>query len=571
MNFTEVNVNFAELLRNANFEEIKLAAGELSREFYNLLDKRPVRAAGETESEEEYKEEELIEVIKEQIKEYRSRLEKNRQERENIEIENLKKKKEIILELTRLISEEENISKAYFRFNELKDQWRLMGSIPQDKQQEIQNEYSRLVELFHYNMNIYKELRENDLKKNIALKNEIIQKIEDLKPLESMKEVDTQLRALQKEWDETGAVPKENWEEFRTKYWSVVQEIQSKLKSFYDERRAKQNEALEAKKALILKAREIPKEHNHIKDWENTTKNILDIQSEWKNAGFTSRDEGEQVWGEFRGVCDEFFAAKKTFYNQLKEKAGEVNSRKEALIAEVDKLKDSNEFKESTNKILDIQEKWKKTGATGLRSDHTLYLKFRAACDHFFNRKKEFYAGNELRMSENLRKKEEFIASLATIELSENSKENFDKLKGIGNQFKELGDVPYKEKDRVYKAFQDAMNALWDKAKIAKGERDSELFKDRLELIKSGPNALKQMYRERDFLRDKISKITEEISQVENNLGFFANSKNADSILKEYHQKIENLKKEQDTWKMKLKILDQEQKALSAANNVTKQ
>lgn len=566
MNFSEVRERFEAVLQKENIEDIKAEAGELTREFYNLLDRRPSRTEATTtgeESDADYADDDHIEKTKDLIKTYRERLEKNRQERDTIESDNYRKKKDVVDELTRLISEEENISKAYFRFNELKEIWRTIGAVPQEKQQDVQNEYSRLVELFHYNMNIYKELRENDLKKNIALKNDIIAKIEALKGKDNMKEVDNALKLLQREWDDTGAVPKENWEEFRTRYWNAIQEVQGNLKSHYDERREKQAQALEAKKALIGRAKEMVKTYNGVKEWETATKQLIDVQNEWKTIGFASKEDNETIWGEFRAVCDDFFAAKKTFYDGLKEKASGINAQKEAIIAKIEALKNSSEFKDTTAKILDLQEQWKKTGSTGLRSDNAYYQKFRSACDYFFNRKKEFYAAADLKHSENLVKKEAFIQSLANVELSEVAKENFDKLKALGNEFKELGDVPYKDKDRIYKAFQDGMNALWDKAKIAKGERESEMFKERLEIIKTGPNAQKQLYRERDFIREKITRITDEIAQVENNLGFFAKAKNADSILKDYHAKIEGLKKDQEMWKAKLKVLDIEQRQLN--------
>jgi hypothetical protein len=564
MNFSEVRERFEALLQNENLEEIKQEAGDLTREFYNLLDRRPARTETEVEGEVDYTDDDHIEKIKDSVKIYRERLEKSRQDRENVEHDNYKKKKDVVDELTRLISEEENISKAYFRFNELKEVWRNIGNVPQEKQQDIQNEYSRLVELFHYNMNIYKELRENDLKKNIALKNDIITRIDALKDKTNMKETDTALKNLQREWDDTGAVPKENWEDFRVRYWAAVQEIQGKLKSHYEEKRQVQVQALDAKKALIEKAKGISKSHNSPKEWENATKQLIDLQNEWKTVGFAPKEDNETVWSDFRAVCDDFFAEKKAFYDSLKEKASGINAKKEELIAKIDALKDAPEFKETTNKIIALQEEWKKLGGTGLKSDNTLYMKFRSGCDHFFNRKKEFYATNDLRQAENLKKKEEFIASLPTFELSENPKENFDKLKGLGNTFKELGDVPFKDKDRIYKAFQDAMNDLWDRAKVAKGERDAEFFKDRLEIIKTGPNALNQIYRERDFIREKIKRTTEEIAQVENNLGFFAKSKGENPVLKEYQSKLENLKNDLDTWKGKLKILDKEQKQLTA-------
>ena len=555
MSFAEIKEKFELLLQNPNVEEIRNEANELTREFYNLVDRKPARSEGEGQDGVDYIDDDHIEVIKQHIKEFRERMEKLRQERDKIEDQNLAEKKSIIQELTSLISEEENISKAYFKFNELKEKWRTIGNIPNEKAQEIQNEYSRLVELFHYNMNIYKELKENDLKKNIALKNDVIAKIESLHDKENLKEVEASLKAYQKEWDETGAVPKENWEEYRTKYWNAVHTVQGRLKEHYEERKQKQAQALEAKKALIEKTRTFVKEYHSAKEWETATNAVLAIQNEWKTVGYASKEENETVWAEFRAVCDEFFAKKKAFFEKLKEKASGLNAQKEAIIAKAEELKDSPEFKDTTAKILALQDEWKKIGGTGLKSDNVLWNKFRAACDHFFNRKKEFYATNELRLNENLKKKEEFIASLANVDLGDNPKEYFEKLKALGNQFKEIGDVPYKEKDRIFQEFQKAMDPLWEKAKIDRKEKEMDLFKERIELIKQGSNGEKQIYRERDFIRDKISKITEEIAQTENNLGFFSKSKNANPILDEYKAKIENLKKDLDVWKNKLKML----------------
>ncbi|MFI5203671.1 MAG: DUF349 domain-containing protein [Flavobacteriales bacterium] len=558
MSFSDIRTRFEALLANDNNDEIRNSGQDLVKEFYDLLDKRAAKPEEGGDENAWMEDDKNIEVIREQVKTFRERMDLFRKDRENIERSNFETKKRILGDFMKLISQEENISKAYFKFNELKEEWRNVGAVAYDKTQELQAEYTRLNELFHYNLNIYKELRENDLKKNIDLRNEVIEKINSLAAREDLKEIDTLLRAYQREWDDTGAVPKENWEEMKEKFHNAVQAIHEKLNLHYEERKQQQVVALQAKKAQTEKIRSLGASFPTAKKWEDATKQIMALQEEWKTIGYAGRDENDNVWNEFREACDVFFTAKKAFYGGLKEKAGDINKVKEALIAKAEEWAKSSDWRKATDTFKKLQEDWKNAGGTGLRSDNALWNKFRAACDQFFNRKKEHFAANDLAQADNLKTKEAFIASLKDVELSEDGKENFNKLKDLQNKFRELGDVPFKEKDRIYAAFREAMDMLWDKAKIDKTQRDIEIFKEKINNIQGGgENAQRTLFKERDFIRGRINKITEEIGQIENNLGFFSKGKKPNPLLQEYHQKIENLKKEQDQWKAKLKMLNQ--------------
>lgn len=558
MSFSDIRTRFETLLANDNNDEIRMVGQDLVKEFYDLLDKRAAKPAEGEDETAWMHDDKSIELIREQVKTFRDRMDRFRKERENIERTNYNTKKRILTDLTNLISQEENISKAYFRFNELKEEWRNVGAVAYDKTQELQAEYTRLNELFHYNLNIYKELRENDLKKNIDIRQDIIDKITKLAERDDLKEMDTLLRGYQREWDETGAIPKENWEEIKEKFHNAVQLVHEKLNLHYEERKQQQVVALENKKALVEKVRSMGTSFPTAKKWEDATKQVIALQEEWKTVGYAGRDENDNVWNEFREACDVFFTAKKSFYGSLKEKAGDINKVKEALIAKAEEWAKSSDWRKATDAIKKLQEDWKNAGGTGLRSDNALWNKFRAACDQFFTRKKEHFAASDIAQAGNLKAKEEFIASLADVQLSEDGKENFNKLKDLQNKFRELGDVPFKEKDRIYASFKQAMDLLWDKAKIDKTQRDIEIFKEKISSIQGGgENAQRALFKERDFIRGRINKITEEIGQIENNLGFFSKGKKENPLLKEYHQKIENLKKEQDQWKAKLKMLNQ--------------
>jgi DNA repair exonuclease SbcCD ATPase subunit len=561
MTFAEIKHKLGEYLAHPSFEEIMNDANELIRNFQSLVEKRPVKAeAPDADAHDE--EEDLMEEIRGLVKSFRERREEQRKERTEVEKKNLKEKQDILKEITRVISEEENISKAYTQFNELKDKWRSIGNVPFDKQYDIQKEFSRLSELFYYNMNIYKELRENDLKKNTGSKQDLIDRLKDLANKGNMRDLDQGLRSIQREWDNTGAVLKEKWEEIRNIYWDLVKQVEEKLESLRKEREQKQEEFLQQKRELVNKATAIKeREKQGQKDWDKATDELLVIQSEWKKIGFASREENEKIWNEFRTVCDAFFNEKKEFFGEMKSVYEENKKKKQDIIEKAEALKDSNDWKEAGNKLIQLQKEWQKIGSAGKKAEHPLWLQFRSACDSFFNRKKEHFAAADLALDENLRKKESFIASLASMEITGTDEEKIERLNSLGKEFNAIGDVPLKERERISKAFRAAMEDLSSRIQVDPSTRETTMFKARIAALSSQDNSEYLLSKERGIIRDRINKINEEIIRIENNMAFFGNSKNASDMLKEYQEKIESLKKEIETQKEKLKLFPKANKA----------
>lgn len=554
MNFAEIKLRLEEYLKHPSFEEIMNDAGDLIRDFQHLVEKHPVRA--ETGEEGEYDTSyDFIEEIREMVKDYRVRREELRKNKTESEKSNLKEKQAILAEILRVISEEENISKAYQQFNDLKDKWRNIGSVPSDKHHDIQREFSRLSELFYYNMNIYKELRENDLKKNTGSKMELVDKLIALADSNSLRDLEGGLRAVQREWDHTGAVLKEKWEDIRNQYWDLVKKVEDKIHSLREEREKKQEEFLAAKRRLVEKAKEVAaRENANQKDWEKHTEELLALQNEWKTIGFAAKEENEKIWQEFRSVCDGFFATKKEFFGELKNVFDENKKKKQTLIEKAEKLKDSNDWKEAGNQLIQLQKEWQKIGSAGKKAEHPLWLQFRAACDAFFNRKKEHFAAQDLALEENLRKKEAFIASLASMEITGSDEEKIARLSAISKEFSSLGEIPMKERERVSKSFRTALEELSQKINIDPNLKETTLLKSRIAALQQSDNAEYLLAKEKQQIRDKINRNNEEIIKLENNMGFFGNSKGASEMLKDYQVKIDDLKKQNDSLKEKLKL-----------------
>lgn len=554
MNFAEIKLRLEEYLKHPSFEEIMNDAGDLIRDFQHLVEKHPVRA--ETGEEGEYDTSyDFIEEIREMVKDYRVRREELRKNKTESEKSNLKEKQAILAEILRVISEEENISKAYQQFNDLKDKWRNIGSVPSDKHHDIQREFSRLSELFYYNMNIYKELRENDLKKNTGSKMELVDKLIALADSNSLRDLEGGLRAVQREWDHTGAVLKEKWEDIRNQYWDLVKKVEDKIHSLREEREKKQEEFLAAKRRLVEKAKEVAaRENANQKDWEKHTEELLALQNEWKTIGFAAKEENEKIWQEFRSVCDGFFASKKEFFGELKNVFDENKKKKQTLIEKAEKLKDSNDWKEAGNQLIQLQKEWQKIGSAGKKAEHPLWLQFRAACDAFFNRKKEHFAAQDLALEENLRKKEAFIASLASMEITGSDEEKIARLGAISKEFSSLGEIPMKERERVSKSFRTALEELSQKINIDPNLKETTLLKSRIAALQQSDNAEYLLAKEKQQIRDKINRNNEEIIKLENNMGFFGNSKGASEMLKDYQVKIDDLKKQNDSLKEKLKL-----------------
>lgn len=560
---------FIEALKSLTVQEDPLAVSrevsELRSKFEDtlleeqrLLQIAQMEARERGEEVEESAPDEVRELFYAIYNEYKDRRNSAQESKKSDESSHLREKRALIERLRNVIQTEENIGAALGQYKEIHEAWKQVGDIPREKRQEIQSEYSRLLEDFFYHLKIYRELREHDLHRNHQLKLEVVQKIQQLDQVEQIKELEQAIKALQHEWDETGPVNNDDWENLKTAYWDAVRAVYARIHAFYDERRSELTDNLGKKKDIAARAKtlvENPGDLTAAKGWEQATEVLLALQEEWKSIGFGPRKENEEIWREFRGACDAFFSAKKAHFDQLRSQFDGIAEKKQALIDKVNELKGSTDWKATTEQILKIQKQWKEIGNAGQRHEQKLWKEFRGACDEFFNAKQQHFAEQDKELAGNLEAKLALIERIKTAVMPEDKKEALNILKGFSTEFTAIGFVPMKQKDPVYNAYRDALNAHYEQLKLEGEEQDRVLFQARVDTLKASPNADKIMARERADLFDKMHQLKADILQYENNLGFFARSKGADALRKEVELKINAAQRKIEEIQRKIKQL----------------
>lgn len=474
---------------------------------------------------------------------------------------NMRLRKNLIDRLKTLVSEEENIGVAVATYKEIHEAWKQAGDVAREKRQEIQAEYSKLLESFFFNLKIYRELKEHDLKRNFQIKNELVEKIKALTSHESIKEIEASIKTLQNEFDETGPVPQDEWENVKNAYWEAVKAVYAKIHEFYEGKREELRGNIEKKQALLDEVKAFIasiEEVTSAKQWEELTQKLLKFQDDWKHIGFGTKKENEELWVAFRQECDAFFGRKKAFFEGLRSQFDGVADAKKKLIDRVTALKDSTDWKATTEAIVKLQQEWKKLGNAGQRNEQSLWKDFRGACDSFFNSKQKHFEESDKLNETNLAAKLDIIAKIQAYEVGDDKRKALDDLKEFSSAFNAVGKVPFKEKDNVYNAYKTAIDAHYTKLKLEGAERDKAMFQAKMDSLKANPNADKMIDRERRDMQQQIQTLKQEVQQYENNLGFFAKSKGADAMKKEIETKINNAKRKIEDYQRKIKLLANE-------------
>lgn len=481
-------------------------------------------------------------------------------EKQAIEAENLSKKRALIKQLEDLVANEENIGVAFNTQKEILEKWKVIGDIPRDKRQDVQQTFSRLLEDFFYNMKIYKEIKEYDFKKNQTAKEEVVARVKNLLEKESdIKSIEAQLKVIQDDWEDIGPVPQEEWERLKEEYYGTIKQVYDKIRAHYDERRAQLDRNIELKKELLEKAKDVTSNlPTTVSEWNGHTDALIALQAEWKTVGFGPKKENEEVWQAFRSVCDGFFEAKSEFFKGIQSEFDKVADKKKALIDKVEALKTSTDWKLTTKQIIDLQKRWKELGSAGQRHEQRLWKTFRAACDFFFDAKKAHFESLDKENEANLTLKLAVIEKIKQTELPSDQKEALELLRSLSSEFNEIGHVPFKKKDEVYKAYKEAIDNHYKALKLEGEEKEKILFQAHLNTLKGSGQADKLFDRERQQIRQQIDEVKQQIIQYENNLGFFSNSKGANSLKAEVERKIKNEKERIDALKSKLKLIPNE-------------
>jgi|LakMenE18May11ns_1017448.scaffolds.fasta_scaffold9900522_1 hypothetical protein len=470
---------------------------------------------------------------------------------------NLIAKREIIVQLKELAeSQMDSLGDSFKKFNELKDKWRTIGNVPEKHYIALQRDYRFYNEQFFYTIKIFKDLQEHDLKKNGILKNEIIEKLQKLSTLENIKELESGVKSLQNEWDEIGPTIDTEWEKLRDSFKELLNTIYQKIQAHHHAIYESMSKNLELKNELIERISALDTS-NFIspKQWEDATKLVLSTQEAYKKIGFAKKKENEDSWIKFRELCNSFFDNKKEYYNALKSKNDIGKNAKEFLIKKAEELSKSIEWNITTPKILALQKEWKEAPSAGHITDNKLWEAFRTHCDFFFNAKKQNYESLIQTEQENLSKKLQLITRIQGFSSVGELPKDLAQIQAFKDEWNSIGFVPKAEKDKVTKLYNDAIQDTLKKLNVSEGQLNEIKFNSMVDNIKNNPEASQLAKAEKMKLKEELNKLENSISQKENNLLFFAKSKNANSMLDDVKKQLENEKAQAQILKDKIKKL----------------
>ena len=491
------------------------------------------------------------------IKEKRQKLFR---EQEQEKQDNLQKKLAIIEKIKGMITSPEEANKSYKDFKALQDEWREIKNVPAEHANELWRNYQLYVEQFYDLLKLNSEAREYDFKKNLELKTKLCEAAEKLADEPDVISAFHQLQKLHQEYRETGPVAKDLREEIWSRFKAASTVINKRHQQHFEGLRAKEEENLAKKTALCEKVEAIAAEENKGSgDWERHTKQIIELQAEWKTIGFAPQKMNVKIFERFRAACDDFFGRKAEYFRSLKDTFKENADKKRALIEKAKALQDSTDWKSTSDKLINLQKEWKTIGMVPKKLGDQLWDEFLGACNKFFEARNAAGAGTRGEERQNLEKKRDVIARLkqAAEEAGDGLQERVQKLV---EEYQAIGHVPFKEKDKLYEEYHAVLDKLYKDLNISVAKRRLSKFKDNLKQVaERGENALDN---ERARLMRQYEQLKSEVQTYENNLGFLnASSKKGNSLIDEMNRKVQKLKDEVQLVRDKIKAIDAENAA----------
>ena len=475
--------------------------------------------------------------------------------------DNLRKKEEIIEKIKAMTTSPEEANKSYQDFKALQQEWKEIKNIPADKANEVWKNYQLYVEQFYDMLKLNSEAREYDFKKNLEAKTQLCEAAEKLNEEEDVISAFHQLQDLHQQYREIGPVAKELREQIWERFKAASTVINKKHQQHFEDLRAKEEENLAKKTALCEKVEAANQgEYKTAKDWEKVTQEIIEIQKEWRTIGFAPQKMNVKIFERFRIANDKFFNKKAEFFKGLKDTYSANLEKKQQLVNKAKELADNTDWKKTGDKFIALQKEWKKVGTVPHKQGELLWKEFLDTCNKFFEARNKQNAGSRSEEHANLDKKRNIIAQLKELVIAEISDNDFQKkLKNLAKQYSAIGHVPFKEKDKVYKEYHEAIDAAYKKLHATNAKRHFDNFKNNLKNVaKEGGNALGN---ERGKLLRRYDQLRIEITTYENNLGFFNTaSKKGNSLVEEMNRKIEKLKADLEMVKQKIKAIDAEKK-----------
>ncbi len=474
--------------------------------------------------------------------------------------ENLQKKLAIIDRIKAMAATPEEANQTFNEFKELQAQWKEIKNIPAEKANELWKNYQLYVEQFYDLLKLNSEFREYDFKKNLEIKTRLCETAEQLANEEDVISAFQQLQALHQEYKETGPVAKELREEIWTRFKAASTVINKRHQQHFEAIKAQEEENLAKKTALCEQVESIlPEELTTFAAWDEATKRVIELQGTWKTLGFAPQKMNVRIFERFRAACDIFFSRKASFFRELKENQNENLAKKKALCEKAEALKESTEWKATSDALSQLQKEWKSIGAVPKKYSESLWQRFIAACDYFFEQKKQANASVHSEETENLAKKKSIIEQMRAIAEEMSIENAADRVRELAREWNETGHVPFKEKDKIYQEYRELADKLFKELNLSTARRRLTNFKNNLKA--SVEKETTQLGRERERLLRAYEAMKNDIKTYENNLGFLSiNSKKGNSLVSEMNKKVEKLKDELALLKEKIKAVEEEMK-----------
>ena len=485
------------------------------------------------------------------IEEFKKEQTQKKDKKKKEEKSNIKLKKEILENFQSLINGKEELGHLARGIKDIRTNWNKIGSISPKEDHKLQQEFSKLNESFNYNFNIYKELKENDLKRNFSLKNQIIHELKNLSELKDFNKLQIELKISQNKWEEVGPTFKEHWEELKKKYWSEVHIIQKRINEFYSKLKSNLKENLKKKKQLINKAKDLSvQETSDSKEWDLVANELKKCQADWKKIGPVPKTENDKIWKEFRSYFDVFFDKRNEFLKIEKDNNKENYDSKLQLIETAKNYVEN--IKNDSNPLLikKLQEKWKEIGNAGRFAEQKLWKKFRAQCDLFFETKTQNRNSIIFAEKENLNTKNSLIT-----EFKKSGKSSFLELMDFIDEFQKTGEVPRKSSEKIINEFEKLIHSIIKNNNFISEEKHKITRAIKSSLLSNSSDPETTFINEKNRINKLINTTLKETTQLENNLGFFSNAKG--KMLEDFQSKIEKNKIKILEWRDELKKLSE--------------
>ena len=500
---------------------------------------------------------ELEDELKNLLNDYRTKKAAATAQKEKEKENNLIQKQHVLEQMKSLVESNDDVSAHINEFRALQQKWKSIGHVPAQSATELWKQYNTYQEAFWDLIKINNELREYDFRKNLEAKTLICEAAERLAGETDVVSAFQTLQKLHEEWHELGPVARDLREEIWTRFKNASSIVNKKHQSYFEGIRELEDKNLELKNALCEKIEAFDySDFKTYKQWDEGTQTLLGWQDEWRTIGFAPRKANQKIFERYRKACDSFFAAKAEFYKESKNQLNQNLDKKKALCEQAEALKESTDWKETSNKLIQLQKEWRTIGPVAKKHSDEIWKRFISACDYFFEQKGKNTQGLKNQEIENLEQKKQIIEQIKVVEKGTDPGENLAKLRDLMAEWNKIGHVPFKEKDKIYKEYKTAIDKQFEILNVDASQRRLDNFKNNLkDMSTKGENKL---YREREKLVRAYEHLKSEIAVYENNIGFLSSSsKKGGGIIKEMERKIETLKEESRLIEQKINLIEE--------------